>query len=75
MPAYEIFYMDSYGALADRFSATCEDDEQAKFLACAMKLPSCHYFEVWNGGSLIYKRTQNWTVCSFGVRNGLPHPR
>jgi hypothetical protein len=56
MPAYEICYLDEAGALTYKFSATCDDDQRAKFLANAMKLPSAKRLEVWTGEALIYTR-------------------
>ena len=40
MPAYEIRYLDEGGGLTYKFSATCDNDQRAKILAHAMKLPS-----------------------------------
>jgi hypothetical protein len=40
MPAYEICYLDTDGALTYKFAADCTDDSRAKVLAHAMKLPS-----------------------------------
>ena len=56
MPAYEICYLDEGGALTYKFSADCDDDQRAKILAHAMKLPSVKALEVWSGESLIYSR-------------------
>jgi hypothetical protein len=56
MPAYEICYLDESGVLTYKFSATCDDDQRAKILAHAMKLPSAKKLEVWNGETLIYTR-------------------
>jgi hypothetical protein len=56
MPAYEICYLDEAGALTYKFSATCDDDQRAKILAHAMKLPSAKKLEVWAGEALIYTR-------------------
>ncbi len=56
MPAYEICYLDRDGALTYKFAATCDDDNRAKVLAHAMKLPSVKRLEVWNGEALIYAR-------------------
>jgi hypothetical protein len=56
MPAYEICYLDEGGALTYKFSATCDDDQRAKILAHAMKLPSAKKLEVWSGEALIYTR-------------------
>jgi hypothetical protein len=56
MPAYEICYLDEGGALTYKFSATCDDDQRAKILAHAMKLPSAKKLEVWSGEMLIYSR-------------------
>jgi hypothetical protein len=56
MPAYEICYLDDQGSLTYKFSATCEDDQRAKILAHAMKLPSAKKLEVWSGETLIYTR-------------------
>lgn len=56
MPAYEICYLDETGALTYKFSATCDDDQRAKILAHAMKLPSAKKLEVWAGEALIYTR-------------------
>ena len=56
MPAYEICYLDEAGILTYKFSATCDDDQRAKILAHAMKLPSAKKLEVWNGETLIYTR-------------------
>ena len=56
MPAYEICYLDRDGALTYKYAATCEDDNRAKVLAHAMKLPSVKRLEVWNGESLVYAR-------------------
>lgn len=75
MPAYEICYLDSRGALSYKFCANCESVEQATFLARAMKLPTCQFFEIWNGETLVYKRPPNLTVRAFGFRNGQPFLR
>ena len=56
MPAYEICYLDEAGSLTYKFSANCDDDQRAKILAHAMKLPSAKKLEVWSGESLIYTR-------------------
>ena len=56
MPAYEICYRDGHGALTYKFSADCDDDQRAKILAHAMKLPSARKLEVWSGDALIYAR-------------------
>ena len=56
MPAYEICYLDDDGSLTYKFSATCDDDQRAKILAHAMKLPSAKKLEVWSGETLIYAR-------------------
>jgi hypothetical protein len=56
MPAYEICYLNGEGALAYKFLADCDDDNRAKVLAHAMKLPSAKRLEVWNGETLIYAR-------------------
>jgi len=56
MPAYEICYLDRDGALTYKFAATCDDDNRAKVLAHAMKLPSVKRLEVWHGEALIYAR-------------------
>ena len=56
MPAYEICYLDDDGALTYKFSADCDDDQRAKVLAHAMKLPSAKRLEVWSGEALIYTR-------------------
>jgi hypothetical protein len=56
MPAYEICYLDDDGTLTYKFSATCDDDQRAKILAHAMKLPSARKLEVWSGETLIYAR-------------------
>jgi hypothetical protein len=56
MPAYEICYLDEGGALTYKFSANCDDDQRAKILAHAMKLPSAKKLEVWSGEALIYTR-------------------
>ena len=56
MPAYEICYLDEDGALTYKFSADCDDDQRAKILAHAMKLPSAKKLEVWSGDALIYTR-------------------
>jgi hypothetical protein len=56
MPAYEICYLDEDGSLTYKFSATCDDDQRAKILAHAMKLPSAKKLEVWSGETLIYAR-------------------
>jgi len=56
MPAYEICYRDDDGALTYTFSADCDDDQRAKILAHAMKLPSTKKLEVWSGKTLIYAR-------------------
>jgi hypothetical protein len=56
MPAYEICYLDEAGDLTYKFSATCDDDQRAKVLAHAMKLPSTKKLEVWSGETLIYTR-------------------
>jgi len=56
MPAYEICYLDEDGALTYKFTADCDDDQRAKILAHAMKLPSARKLEVWSGHTLIYTR-------------------
>ena len=56
MPAYEICYLDDEGALTYKFLAHCDNDNRAKVLAHAMKLPSAKRLEVWNGEELIYAR-------------------
>ena len=56
MPAYEICYLDTEGALTYKFAADCADDGRAKVLAHAMKLPSAKRLEVWSGETLIYAR-------------------
>jgi hypothetical protein len=56
MPAYEICYLDEAGDLTYKFSATCDDDQRAKVLAHAMKLPNAKKLEVWSGETLIYTR-------------------
>jgi len=56
MPAYEICYRDDVGHLTYKFSADCADDQRAKILAHAMKLPSAKRLEVWSGQALIYTR-------------------
>jgi hypothetical protein len=56
MPAYEICYLDGDGVLTYKFIANCEDDNRAKVLAHAMKLPSAKRLEVWSGETLIYAR-------------------
>ena len=56
MPAYEICYLDEAGGLTYKFSANCDDDQRAKILAHAMKLPSAKKLEVWSGEMLIYTR-------------------
>src|SRR6185312_14967314 len=56
MPAYEICYLDEQGDLTYKFSADCDDDQRAKILAHAMKLPSAKKLEVWSGEMLIYSR-------------------
>jgi hypothetical protein len=56
MPAYEICYLDTDGALTYKFAADCTDDGRAKVLAHAMKLPSAKRLEVWSGETLIYAR-------------------
>src|SRR5437762_10574782 len=45
MPAYEICYLDEVGALTYKFTADCDDDQRAKILAHAMKLPSARKLE------------------------------
>lgn len=56
MPAYEICYLNGDGILTYKFLANCEDDNRAKVLAHAMKLPSAKRLEVWSGETLIYAR-------------------
>jgi len=56
MPASEICYLDDVGHLTYKFSADCADDQRAKILAHAMKLPSAKKLEVWSGEALIYAR-------------------
>ena len=56
MPAYDIRYLDSDGALAHAFSAVCDDDRRARILAHAMKLPSAERLEVWLDDMLVYAR-------------------
>ena len=56
MPAYEICYLDEEGDLTYKFTADCDDDQRAKILAHAMKLPSAKRLEVWSGDALIYTR-------------------
>ena len=61
MPAYEICYLDTDGALTYKFAADCADDGRAKVLAHAMKLPSAKKLEVWSGEKLIYARPSDGT--------------
>ena len=56
MPAYEICYLNGEGALSYKFAADCDNDNRAKVLAHAMKLPSTKRLEVWSGETLIYAR-------------------
>jgi hypothetical protein len=56
MPAYEIRYRDEDGTITYKFSADCDDDQRARILAHAMKLPSVKRLEVWSGAALIYSR-------------------
>jgi len=56
MPAYEIYYLDEGGDLTYKFSADCDNDQRAKILAHAMKVPSAKKLEVWSGEALIYAR-------------------
>ncbi len=56
MPAYEICYLDTQGALTYKFNADCDDDNRAKVLAHAMKAPGAKRLEVWSGQTLIYVR-------------------
>jgi hypothetical protein len=56
MPAYEICYLDEGGDLTYKFSADCDNDQRAKILAHAMKVPSAKKLEVWSGEALIYAR-------------------
>jgi hypothetical protein len=56
MPAYEICYLDTEGTLTYKFAADCDNDNRAKVLAHAMKLPSAKKLEVWSGETLIYAR-------------------
>lgn len=58
MPAYEIHYLDDGGKTTYKFSATCDNDQRAKILAHAMKLPSVKRLQVWSGQALIYARPQ-----------------
>jgi hypothetical protein len=58
MPAYEIHYLDDGGKTTYKFSATCDNDQRAKILAHAMKLPSVKRLQVWSGQALIYVRPQ-----------------
>jgi len=46
MPAYEICYLNGEGALAYKFAAIANNDNRAKVLAHAMKLPSTKRLEV-----------------------------
>jgi hypothetical protein len=61
MPAYDIRYLDQGGNLTYKCSAICNDDQRAKVLAHAMKLPECRRLEIRNGASLVYQRPQNLT--------------
>lgn len=56
MPAYEICYFDETGSLTYKFCANCDDDQRAKILAHAMKLPRTKKLEVWSRETLIYTR-------------------
>jgi hypothetical protein len=56
MPEYKICYLDEDGDLTYKFSADCDNDQRAKILAHAMKVPSAKKLEVWSGGALIYAR-------------------
>jgi hypothetical protein len=56
MPEYEICYLDEGGDLTYKFSADCDNDQRAKILAHAMKVPSAKKLEVWSGEALIYAR-------------------
>ena len=56
MPAYEICYLNTDGALTYKFAADCADDGRAKVLAHAMKTPEARRLEVWSGEILIYTR-------------------
>ena len=59
MPAFEICYLETDGALACAFSVQFEDAMRAKILAHAMKPAECHRLEVWSGKELIYCRPEN----------------
>ncbi len=56
MPAYEICYLNTDGALTYKFAADCADDSRAKVLAHAMKTHGARRLEVWSGETLIYAR-------------------
>jgi len=56
MPAYEICYLNTDGALTYKFAADCADDNRAKVLAHAMKTAGAKRLEVWSGEILIYVR-------------------
>ncbi len=56
MPEYKICYLDEDGDLTYKFSADCDNDQRAKILAHAMKVPSAKKLEVWSGEMLIYAR-------------------
>mgnify|MGYP001053496716 CR=1 FL=1 len=70
MPAYEICYLDDGGSLTYRFSATCDNDQRAKILAHAMKLPSMKRLQVWSGEALIYARPDSEVKGAQNGQNG-----
>ena len=68
MPIYDICYLDDWGAITHKFSAACDDDNGAKVVAHAMKLPDCRQLEIWNGAMLVYRKTRDSTVRSASLR-------
>ncbi len=56
MPAYDICYLEEDGSLACAFTVQFESEMRAKILPHAMKPPSCHRMDVWNGKELVYSR-------------------
>ena len=56
MPQYDICYLKDDGSFAAGVSTSCNNDQQAKILAHAMKLAATRRIEVWDGERLVYER-------------------
>jgi len=62
MPAFDIYYLDGAGDVACAFSVRFENPLRAKILAHAMKPAECREMEVWESGTLIYRRPENVSI-------------